>query len=422
MKLTLSSILLLWLSVVQLALAQGATVEEEDTRYGYFLEGNKRIVRIPFEFYSNLITIPVILNKVDTLRFVLDTGVGSIIVTDPSKVTATNIIKTRKITLNGTGGDDPIVASVAIRNTIQIGGMRANFQNIVLFDEDVLKLSEIVGMPVHGILGYEIFNNFAVTIDFVHKQLTLRPFEAYVYRKRNGKKYAIEVQDSKPFISGVSMTVDGKEHSVRMLIDTGSGHAMMMDNLLTNTVLANYKMIEVPLGRGLNGIIKGSVGRIDRVRLGKTELQKVVATFPEEEAFGAKVYNRHERHGNIGCELLRRFKVTFHYKEGYVQLKPIKRRLRESFEHDMAGMEIRAIGFNYKSIVVNDVASNSPAEQAGIHIGDELLFVNEQPVASMHISDLYKLFQKGDGQRLTIILKREGHPIIITQLTLRRII
>ncbi|MEZ4903564.1 MAG: hypothetical protein R2822_18260 [Spirosomataceae bacterium] len=100
------------------------------------------------------------------------------------------------------------------------------------------------------------------------------------------------------------------------------------------------------MGRGLNGVINGSLGRIDKVRFGKYELDNVLASFPDSVSFGMKFASRNDRQGNIGCELLRRFHVTFNYSEHYMVLKPIKRRMKETFEHDMSGMEIRAKGKN----------------------------------------------------------------------------
>lgn len=403
--------------------AQGSSLrnQKNSDKYGYFFEGKKKVVKIPFDFYSNLIIIPVVLNETDTLRFILDTGVSSIIVTDPKRLSLDKIWFTRRVVLNGTGSDTSISARVGIGNTMQIDQMRANFQNIVVFDEDILKLSEFVGTPVHGILGYELFNNFVVTIDFVHKELILSAHEKYIYKKRKGEKYPVAVVDTKPFTNAVTMISNGVEYPIRVLIDTGSGHALLLDSHSDQKMLPD-KMIDAQLGRGLNGVIRGSIGRIDQIRLGDVSLNGVVASFPDEEAYGAKLYNRTDRNGNIGCELLRRFKVTFNYRDGYMVLKPNKRKLQESFEHDMSGLELRAMGANYKSFVINNILADSPAEEAGLHIGDELIFINDQSTQSMNMSDLYKLLQKGDGKKLNLLVKRNGGGIVFAQIKLRRMI
>ncbi len=390
-------------------------------KYGYFLEGRRKVVRIPFDFHSNLIIVPVVLNGTDSLRFILDTGVSSTIITDPAKISAENMRFTRRVSLSGTGPDESISAQVAIGNTLELSLMRANFQNIVVLDEDILKLSEFVGTPVHGIFGYEIFNNFVVTIDFVHKELILTDPEKYTYKKRKGEKYPVTLVDTKPFTDAITMVSNGTEYPIRVLIDTGSGHALLLD-CHTDQAMLPQKMIDAQLGRGLNGIIKGSIGRIDQIRLGDILLNNVVTSFPDEEAYGAKLYNRSDRNGNIGCELLRRFRVTLNYRDGYMVLKPNKRKLQESFEHDMSGMELRAMGTDYKSFVVNHILADSPAEEAGIHVGDELIFINDRSTESMSISELYKMLQKGDGKKLNLLVKRNGGGIVFAQIKLRRMI
>ncbi len=40
------------------------------------------------------------------------------------------------------------------------------------------------------------------------------------------------------------------------------------------------KVIRAQLGRGLNGGINGNLGRVDKMRLGRFELNNVVASFP----------------------------------------------------------------------------------------------------------------------------------------------
>ena len=74
--------------------AVGKDKEKPDKdRFGFFLAGNRQWTRIPFQLHSNLIIIPVQINGSDTLRFILDTGVSSTIITDPS------VLKRQKLAL-----------------------------------------------------------------------------------------------------------------------------------------------------------------------------------------------------------------------------------------------------------------------------------------------------------------------------------
>ena len=394
-------------------------VSEE--RYGYFLEKNRKMARIPFELHSNLILIYVKINEKDSLRFILDTGVSSIIITDPTVLKPDKLRLTRSINLSGAGEGKAVVAHVAIDNSFSMGKLKANHQNLVVLEEDFLHLSEYVGVPVHGIFGYEIFNNFVVTIDFARRELMLQNPGHYKYKTSRGEKFPLVIEDTKPFTDAVTLFADGRERPIRVLIDTGAGHALLVNNSPKETLRLPEKVIRAQLGRGLNGVINGNLGRVERIRLGKYELDNIVASFPDSIGFASKLRNGAERQGNIGCELLRRFKVTMNYQEGYMVLKPIRSRMKEKFEHDMSGMEVRAEGTNLRAFFVNHVTTNSPASKAGLVEGDQLLFIDNHAATDINISEIYKLMQRGDGRNIDLLVKRNGD-IFFTRLTLKRMI
>jgi len=390
-------------------------------KYGYFLEKNYKSTRIPFELHSNLILLYAKINDTDSLRFILDTGVSSIIITDPDILKPDKLRLTRKVSLTGAGEGNSVAAHVAIDNKFSMGRLRANHQNIVVLEEDFLQLSEYVGVPVHGIFGYEIFNNFVVTIDFSRKEIVLMKQDKYKYRPGKGDKHPIVIEDTKPFTDAVTLFADGREHPIRVLIDTGAGHALLLNNTPKESFRLPEKVIRAQLGRGLNGVINGNLGRIDRLRLGRYEMDNIVASFPDSIAFGAKLQGRAERQGNIGCELLRRFKVTMNYQERYMVLKPVKSRMREKFEHDMSGLEIRAEAKNLRSYYINHIVESSAASAAGLKEGDQLLYFNDHPASELNMSEIYKMMQRGDGRSIDLLVKRKGE-IFFARLTLKRMI
>jgi hypothetical protein len=403
----------------RMAAAQN-TWEPED-KFGFFLDGKRKATRIPFEFHSNLIIVPVQINDSDTLYFILDTGVSTTLITDPQALSNQSLRISRQVNLAGAGEGKAVTAHIALDNSLAMHHMKANHQNLLILDEDFLRLSEYVGVPVHGIFGYEVFNNYVVTINFTRKELLLEKPERYTYRKRKGERYPITIEDTKPFTDAVALFADGREHPIRVVIDTGAGHALFLNKTQDNNIPLPEKVIRTQLGRGLNGIINGSLGRIERIKFGRFELDNIVASFPDSSSFGAKLPKASERQGNVGCELLRRFKVTMNYHEGYMVLKPIKRRLRESFEHDMSGLEIKAVGADLRSYFVYAVARDSPAQRAGLAEGDQILFINDYPAKEISISEIYKMLQRGDGREVELLVKREGK-IFFTKFMLHRMI
>lgn len=402
--------------------AAGNDKEKPDKeRFGFFLAGNRHWTRIPFQLHSNLIVIPIRVNDSDTLQFILDTGVSSTIITDPNVLRTQKLNMTRKVKLTGAGEGGSLMASVAIDNSLSMGSLRATHHNLVVLDEDVLQLSEYVGTPIHGIFGYELFNNFVVQIDFLRREITLINPKYYRYKKSKGDQYPIIIQDTKPYTEVVAVLDGEKTMPLRVILDTGAGHALLLDRSQgSGSLPIPEKFVRAQLGRGLNGVINGSLGRIQKIRFGKYELDNILASFPDSLSFGMKLNSR-ERQGNVGCELLRRFFVTFNYRDQYIVMKPVKRLLREKFEHDMSGLEFRAKGERYRSYYVEHIIQGSPADLAGLSEGDELMFMNNQPAAELTISDIYKILQKGEGKEITIMVRRQGQ-IVVTQFALKRMI
>ena len=391
-------------------------------RYGFFIAGNRSWTRIPFQLHSNLIIVPVMINDSDTLHFILDTGVSNTIITDVSAFQKKPLLLTRKVKLSGAGEGNNLTASIAINNTLNMGGLRAAHHNLVILDEDVLKLSEYVGTPVHGIFGYEIFANFVVNVDFQRRELMIMRPGKYRYRKNKGDRYPITIQDTKAYTDALSVFDGEKIMPLRVVLDTGAGHALLLDRSRSTLAMPMpEKSIRAQLGRGLNGVINGSLGRIQKVRFGRFEMDNILASFPDSMAYGMKLVNMPERQGNIGCELLRRFNVTFNYPEQYIVMKPIKRLIRESFEHDMSGLELRAKGTGFRNYYVDKILEGSPADMAGLVEGDELLFVNNSSTHELTISDIYKMLQRGEGKEVSMLVRRDGK-IIIAQFALKRLI
>ena len=404
------------------ALADDTPKVPDKDRFGYYLKGNRTTVRIPFELHSNLIVVKLRINESDTLNFILDTGVSNTIVTDPLALKQQPLKMTRKVKLSGAGEGGNLTATVAIDNELSMGYMQASHQNLVILDEDILKLSEYVGVPIHGIFGYDLFNSFVVGIDFRTRELTLTEPKRYTYRPRFGDRYPIVIQNAKPYLDVTAMLSGERTVPLRVVLDTGAGHALMLDGQSDVCALPRpEKVLRAQLGRGLNGVINGSLGRIEGLRVGRHELQNVIASFPDSSSFGMRLVNTADRQGNVGCELLRRFTVTFNYPGQYIVLKPVKRLLRETFEHDMSGLEVKAKGKQLRTYYVDRILADSPADVAGLREGDELLFMNNEHANMLNISDIHKMLQRGDGREITFVVRRSGQ-LIVTSLTLKRMI
>lgn len=401
--------LILVLIIIQLYIPAGATAEKKkkDGPSGFFLTGNRKQDRIPFKFRSNLIIVPIQINGSDTLNFILDTGVGNTIITDPTVLDKSKLDLKRKLMIEGLGEGKMISGHTAIGNSLSMQHMQVNQHNMLVLDEPITTLSGYAGMPIHGIIGYEIFNSFVVTLDFGKQELTLTSLSKYQYSPKKGDKLPILIENTKPYLLA-DTRVAGKDYKdLRFMIDTGAGNALLIDHSSKKEIPMPASVIQPREGLGLNGVVKGSMGRVDGVKLGTYDLKNVLASFPDSLAFGLKMADRGDRNGSIGCELLRRFKITFNYSQHYLVLRPIKIRMKESFEYNMSGLDILAAGEKLDSYFIDHVNENSPGAKAGLKKGDQILYIDGTSVKDMNISEVYQLMKKGDGKGLDVMVMRD---------------
>ncbi|MFB9294956.1 aspartyl protease family protein [Persicitalea jodogahamensis] len=388
--------------------------------FGFHLIQKRRSARIPFELHANLIIVPAVINNSDTLHFILDTGVSNTIVTDTAVAKYLNSEFVRTIRLDGVGSDSTLEAEVSIGNTLRVGYARINDHNLIVLKKDVLKLSELVGTPIHGLIGYDLFERFVITVDFQRRQLLVQLPGYFKYRRNYGAKIPLEIINKKPYINDISISELDEKQVVKLLLDTGAGHAVMLNTYATQIPLPDTT-IDVQLGMGLSGKISGKLGRLDKLRIGNHNLSQVVTSFPDSASFGGKIDPTFDRQGNIGGELLRRFRVTINYPEKYMTMKPVKRALKEPFEHDMSGMDLRAKGGDYREYYVDRVMDDSPASRAGLLEGDRLMFINNAASKTLNMTEIYKLLQRKEGRSINLIVSRKGS-LIFTTLVLKRVI
>jgi hypothetical protein len=256
-----------------------------------------------------------------------------------------------------------------------------------------------------------------VKINFTESTLKLYKPDEFVYRKRYGQAIAFELDDQKPYVYTTTILNDSTRLNTRLILDTGAGHAVSLEQGSHPSIQLPKPALRTQLGTGLNGTIRGYLGRIQSIQLNKFKLTQVISSFPDHDDVGAKVKIR-SRHGNLGNEILKRFTVIVDYSRSRLTLKP-NALYRTPFEHDMCGVEIMAGGQNYNSFIISKVEPNSPAAEAGLKPRDEIIFINSYAASTLTMTKIDNLFHYKDGYRILLILRRNGQ-LIHSFVTLKR--
>ncbi len=365
----------------------------------FHLYGGKKSKNLPFKFIKNLIIIPVTINGKGPFNFVLDTGIGIMLISDPSLRDSLGLENLRSLKIIGFGEGDELSAFVTPSIIVGMGDNVYGEMSAAILKKDAFNLSSYTGIPVHGLIGYEFFSSFIVKINYFTGMLKLySPSVSYIPRK--GYKIPIEIEDRKPYLTASISTEPGKQKDVKLIIDTGAGHPISLETDSLQPYKVPEPNIRANLGVGLSGAINGYIARIPSVKIGKYELKKVISAFPDYKDAAGKFLSI-QRNGNIGNTILRRFSVVFDYNNSCIYLKP-NSRFKESFEHDMSGIELAQAPPDYKHLYIARIEPGSAAEQAGLMENDEILAINLKPVNEMGMEDIYDLFRSGNKKSLVL--------------------
>jgi S1-C subfamily serine protease len=163
----------------------------------------------------------------------------------------------------------------------------------------------------------------------------------------------------------------------------------------------------------MGGPSRSYVARLPSLKLGDVQVSGPVAGLSEDK--GGSISDPNYE-GNIGGGLLKRFVVTFDYAHQMMYLRPIAPPPVDAGRFDRSGMWINSGPNGY---VVTDVATNGPADQAGIKVGDVITRLDGAAPRFDGLSDARILLRaRPAGTRVEIELKR-GTEVRKTALVLR---
>ena len=163
---------------------------------------------------------------------------------------------------------------------LSIGGIKGSNLSAAILGKDVFQLSAFIGIPIHGLIGYDFFKSFPVKINFADSTLTA--FNSKKIRGWQKSCYvALDVQDNKPYVSANINFADDGALPVKLIVDLGASHALSIENGWDNDGGMPQKYLaEANLGVGLNGAISGYMSRINVIRIGNYQFRQIIAAFP----------------------------------------------------------------------------------------------------------------------------------------------
>jgi hypothetical protein len=172
---------------------------------------------------------------------------------------------------------------------------------------DLQRLEASLGVKVDGILGYELFSRFVVTVDYEAKSLTFtaptgfRPSNTAVV-------LPIELRDKWPFVKAELVLPGPVTVQDAFLIDSGSSDAV------DHPIVMNLQSrVSGEGGVGLGVPVQGATVRATSFRLGRYTLAAPIVSCCGASEATSRL---------IGSEVLRRFTITFDYPSSRIFITP----------------------------------------------------------------------------------------------------
>jgi hypothetical protein len=257
--------------------------------------------------------------------------------------------------------------------------------------------------PLVGVVGYEFLRRFAVKVDYEHKLLTVYDAPTFRYQG-SGTGVPLLLRGISFEVNG---TLDGQDG--RFVLDTGNeaGFALegefVQQSDLIRRLGAHYHGYS---GRSYAGPLPDAYyARVRSLRMGEAEVHDVIAYLSTVETAGA------DFSGNIGQSILKQFNVTFDAMRGRLFLE-------RNSNWGKPGIFNRAgafLGKGDQGETVMTVLPGSPAESAGLHVGDVITEIDQKPPEDLSEQPA---FLQPEGTVVHLTAKREGVSHVLS-LTLR---
>jgi hypothetical protein len=271
--------------------------------------------RVPFKLDRHKIILPVRINDSRPLKIILDTGKPTRGLTLFKKKLAArlNLEGTKTVKVRGAGRGEGTSAAVAEGVTLSLGSLDFRNERAV-----ILKKNPMHEMDVDGVIGYTLFGDYAVQIDYEEQIVTLMLSQDF--KAETGWEALPLTFNEKniPFVEA-SISVRGEELiPVSTYIDLGSSEALVL-------LVDSEMKFELPrnlwgryVGMGMNGYMFGKFGYIVALKIGSHLLRDIPTAFPK-----AAMRSRQEgADGILGNQALMRFNVIFDYRRALLYLKP----------------------------------------------------------------------------------------------------
>jgi len=366
------------------------------------------ITSIPFELFGDHIIMKVSIDDSEPLDFIFDTGAGLTVLDE-------DIVK--KLGLSGKEkeiGDLDIDWLLIKHNKMEINDFLME-NNIRIYATDFDHLEISLGMDIDGIVGNDLLKHHAIHTDFDKMQIA-------IYNLGEGPKRGDAIpftfDTSIPVIKGNVVLNNGEPHDGTFYFMTGAGTTLDF-----NAPYAEEWDVIHKTGKHYSYLVKGLSevetphyeGHVISFSFGNQTIEDLPIGISTADT---GVQASKNVAGIIGSQIIRMYNFTIDYKAKMIYL--VKDETYDAnFNTNCSGFDVQ-LAKDKETVLIHEIFENSPAEEAGMKINDELIEINGKTMAEVNLPGI-KQFLKQEGEKVDLRIRQRGEEKRIT-LELRSLI
>jgi hypothetical protein len=354
---------------------------------------------VPIQVSEGHVYLDVMLNGKGPFHFIFDSGGANVI--DPAVATELGVASGGSTQVGGVGSATA-ASSFAVIKRLQVG--KAVVTNQVFIVLPLKSLGAAHGMPMEGVIGYEVLSRFVTTFAYENKKVVFHMPGSYTPPTGASVVPITQYGTQPQFACGI----DGVPTTCTL--DTGARNAI---SLFTPFVEAHPSVVPARLtalgvnGFGVGGLTPGRLGRVQTLSFGGLTLRDLVGDYTTQTEGGLAVPFIG---ANVGGAVWKRFTMTLDYHRLIMTLTP-------NADFDMRDHWDRSGVFlvNKGALTIIDVRPGTPAANAGLAKGDVIVSVNG--ASGLSLRQVRELFSAEPGTVEHLVVKRKDgatHDIDLT--------
>ncbi len=322
-----------------------------------------KAVELPARTVANFFLVEAKQADGRTYRFMIDTGSTATLIS-PAVAKALRLKEKkgplRTVRVRGSHGSEVELESATLRR-LTLGD--ATFERMPALIYDFTELSGQLGMTIDGVLGFPLFRDTLLTLDYPASRLVILPYPTFPPAKEPPSPHRSTIAFNNDRNSPLIPIQMGNESFI-VLIDSGSDGALTLNPAGLHPKFASGPRV---------GTLLASLSGDQRQLVGRLGQNILIGTFVIEQP----VTDLTEQLSSIGGELLKNFVLTFD-----------QRRNRVTFAREaegpvtVEGRRSTGLSFGRSSAYwkVLSVIPDTPTAELKVQAGDVCVRINGEPV------------------------------------------